>query len=175
MATFKIDAAHSEIAFKVKHLMIATVSGVFKKFDATVESEKEDFTDAKITFEAEVDSIDTQNEQRNTHLKSDDFFNAGKFPKITFVSTGIEKNSDNEFKLTGDLTLRDVTKPVTLDVEYNGTITDPWGQVKAGFEITGKVNRKEFGLKWEVLTEAGGMLLGDEVKLHLNVEMQKVV
>ena len=175
MATFKIDAAHSEIAFKVKHLMISTATGVFKKFDATVESEKEDFTDAKISFEADVNSIDTQNEQRDTHLKGDDFFNAEKFPKITFVSTGIEKKSGNESLVTGDLTIRDVTKPVELVVEYNGTVTDPWGQIKAGFEITGKISRKEFGLTWNALTEAGGMVVGDDVKLHLNVELLKQV
>ena len=173
MATFKIDAAHSEIAFKVKHLMISTATGVFKKFDATVESEKEDFSDVKISFEADVNSIDTQNEQRDTHLKGDDFFNAEKFPKITFVSTGIEKKSGNESLVTGDLTIRDVTKPVELVVEYNGTVTDPWGQIKAGFEITGKISRKEFGLTWNALTEAGGMVVGDDVKLHLNVELQK--
>ena len=175
MATFKIDAAHSEIAFKVKHLMISTATGVFKKFDATVESEKEDFSDVKISFEADVNSIDTQNEQRDTHLKGDDFFNAEKFPKITFVSTGIEKKSGNESLVTGDLTIRDITKPIELVVEYNGTVTDPWGQIKAGFEITGKISRKEFGLTWNALTEAGGMVVGDDVKLHLNVELLKQV
>ena len=142
MATFKIDAAHSEIGFKIKHLMISNVSGSFKKFDSTIESDREDFSDAKISFEADVASIDTKNEQRDEHLKSDDFFNAAQFPKLTFVSTGIEKKSDSEFKLNGDLTIRNVTKPVQLDVEYNGTVTDPWGQAKAGFEINGKINRK---------------------------------
>ena len=173
MATFKIDAAHSEIGFKVKHLMISNVSGVFKKFDATIESEKEDFSDSKITFEADVDSINTQDEARDGHLKGDDFFNAEQYPKIKFVSTGIEKRADNEYSVTGDLTIRDVTKPVVLNVDYNGTVTDPWGQVKAGFEITGKISRKEYNLKWNALTEAGGMVVGDDVKLHMNVEVQK--
>lgn len=173
MATFKIDAAHSEIAFKVKHLMISTVSGAFKKFDATAETGKGDFSDVKVTFEADVDSIDTKDEQRDGHLKGDDFFNAEKFPKITFVSTSVERKSDTEYTLTGDLTIRDVTQPVELNVEYNGTVNDPWGQVKAGFEITGKISRKEYNLKWNQLTEAGGIMVGDDVKLHLNVEMTK--
>ena len=173
MATFKIDTAHSEIGFKVKHLMISTVSGVFRKFDATIDSAKEDFSDAKISFEAEVDSISTQDEQRDGHLKGDDFFNAAKYPTIQFVSTSIKAESGNEFIVTGDLTIRDITKPVDLQVEYNGTVTDPWGQVKAGFEITGKISRKEFGLTWNALTEAGGFVVGDDVKLHLNVELQK--
>ncbi len=170
---YKIDAAHSDIMFKVKHLMISTVSGTFKKFDATVETEKDDFTDAKVWFEADADSVDTKNEQRDGHLKGDDFFNAEQFPKITFKSTGIKKLSGTEYKLTGDLTIRDTTKPVELDVEYNGTVTDPWKQVKAGFEITGKINRRGFGLKWNAVTEAGGLVVGDEVKLLLNVEMKK--
>jgi polyisoprenoid-binding protein YceI len=173
MATFKIDAAHSEITFKVKHLMISTVTGHFKKFDATVESDKEDFSDAKITFEADVDSIDTKDAGRDTHLKSDDFFNAEKFPKIKFVSTAVKKQSDNELRVDGEMTIRGISKPVELNVEYNGTVTDPWGQVKAGFEINGKVNRKDFELKWNALTEAGGLVVGDDVKLHLNVELTK--
>ena len=173
MATFKIDTAHSEIGFKVKHLMISSASGVFKTFDATVEAEQEDFSDAKITFEADIASIDTKNEQRDAHLKGEEFFNAEKFPKMTFVSTGISKTTGSEFDLKGNLTIRDITKEVVLNVEYNGTVTDPWGQVKAGFEITGKISREEFGLKWNALTEAGGVVVGDEVKLHMNIEMQK--
>ncbi len=173
MATYKIDPAHSEITFKIRHLMIATVSGSFANFDATLEAEKEDFSDAKVTFEADVNSIDTRNEQRDTHLKSDDFFSAEKFPKLTFTSTGVNKVSDKEFELTGDLTIRDITKAVTLNVEHHGTVNDPWGQTKAGFEITGKINRKEFGLQWGAVTEAGGVVVADEVKLALNVEMQK--
>ena len=173
MATFKIDPAHSEITFKIKHLMISNVSGAFKVFDGNIESEKEDFSDAKVSFEADISSIDTQNDQRDTHLKSDDFFNAEKFPKLTFVSTAIEKRSGSEFVLTGDLTIRDITKAVKLDVEYNGTVKDPWGNMKSGFELNGKINRKDFGLQWGALTEAGGIVVGDDVKLHMNIEMQK--
>ncbi|MBX9892396.1 MAG: YceI family protein [Chitinophagaceae bacterium] len=173
MATYKIDAAHSEINFKVKHLMITNVTGNFTQFDATMEASADDFSDAKISFEADVNSINTNNEQRDGHLKSDDFFNAEQFPKLTFVSSGLQKKSDSEYALTGDLTIRDITKTVTLDVEFGGTMTDPWGQQKAGFEISGKINRKDFDLKWTATTEAGGIVVSDEVKLQLAVEMIK--
>ncbi len=173
MATYKIDPVHSEITFKIKHLMISTVTGSFKKFDATLETNSSDFTDATISFEADVDSIDTGNEQRDAHLKGDDFFNAGQHPKLSFTSTHTEKLSDEEYKITGDLTIRDITKPVELKVDYNGTVIDPWGQERLGFEINGKINRKEFGLTWSALTEAGGMVVSDDVKLQLNVEMVK--
>jgi len=173
MATFKIDAAHSEVNFKVKHLMITNVTGGFTKFDGTLESNTPDFTDAKVTFEADVDSITTNNEQRDAHLKADDFFAADKFPKLTFVSTGIEKKDDEEYVLKGNLTIRDVTKPVALKVNYGGTATDPWGQVKAGFEIEGKINRKEFGLSFHAVTETGGIMLSDEVKLTLQIQVIK--
>lgn len=173
MATYKIDADHSDIMFKVKHLMISTATGYFKKFDATVETEGDDFTNAKVYFEADVDSVDTKNAQRDAHLKSDDFFNAEQFPKLTFKSTSIEKDGDDEYKLKGDLTIRDITKPVTLDVEYNGSTKDPWGFERAGFEVTGKINRKEFGLKWSAVTEAGGLVVDDVVKLQMNVEFVK--
>jgi polyisoprenoid-binding protein YceI len=173
MSTYKIDAAHSEITFKVKHLMITNVSGSFTKFDATLESEAADFSDAKISFEADTASVTTNNEQRDGHLKGDDFFAAEKFPKLSFVSKSFTRKSDDEYTLTGDLTIRDHTKTVELAVEYAGTVTDPYGQVKAGFEINGKISRKEFGLTWGAVTEAGGVVVGDEVKLHLNVQMVK--
>ncbi|MBN8836966.1 MAG: YceI family protein [Sphingobacteriia bacterium] len=173
MATYKIDAAHSEITFKVKHLMITNVTGNFKAFDATMESSADDFSDAKISFTAEVNSINTNNEQRDGHLKSEDFFAAEKFPTLSFTSTSFKKLNDAEYALTGDLTIRDITKSVELAVEYGGTMTDPWGQVKAGFEIGGKINRKEFGLQWSATTEAGGIVVSDDVKLHLSVQMIK--
>jgi polyisoprenoid-binding protein YceI len=173
MSTYKIDAAHSEITFKVKHLMITNVTGSFTKFDATIETEAADFSDAKISFEADTNSISTNNEQRDTHLKSDDFFAAEKFPRLSFTSNSFTKTTDNQYVLTGDLTIRDVTKTVELGVEYGGTVTDPYGQVKAGFEIGGKINRKDFGLTWGAVTEAGGVVVSDEVKLHLNVQMVK--
>ncbi len=172
MSTYKIDAAHSDITFKVKHMMITNVSGSFTKFDATMESEAADFSDAKISFEADTDSINTNNEQRDGHLKSDDFFAAEKFPKLSFVSSSLVKKGD-DYVLTGDLTLRGTSKAIELAVEFGGTMTDPYGQVKSGFEINGKINRKDFGLTWGAVTEAGGVVVSDEVKLHLNVQMIK--
>lgn len=173
MSTYKIDASHSEITFKVKHLMITNVTGSFQKFDATMESDATDFSDAKISFEADADSINTGSEQRDGHLKGDDFFAADKFPKLSFESTSFKKKTDDEYVLTGNLTIRGVTKTVDLAVEYAGTVTDPYSQVKSGFEINGKINRKDFGLVWSATTEAGGIVVSDEVKLHLNVQMIK--
>jgi polyisoprenoid-binding protein YceI len=173
MSTYKIDTAHSEVTFKVKHLMITNVTGSFTKFDATLEAAAADFSDAKISFEADVDSISTNNEQRDGHLKSEDFFAAEKFPKLSFVSSSFKKVNDAEYVLNGDLTIRGVTKPVELAVEYGGTMTDPYGQVKAGFEIAGKISRKEFGLTWTATTEAGGIVVSDDVKLNLAVQMIK--
>ncbi len=168
-----IDASHSEITFKVKHLVVTTVTGKFDKFEGNLESPSDDFNDAKISFTAYADSINTSNEQRDTHLKSDDFFNAEKFPKISFVSTSFKKVSGNTYKLIGDFTMRDTTKSIELTAEFGGIVVDPWGNTKAGFEINGTVNRKEFGLKWGALTEAGGAVVSDEVKLHMNVELHK--
>jgi len=173
MATYKIDVDHSDVMFKVKHLMISTVTGIFKKFDATLEVDEDDLANAKVTFEADIDSVDTKNEQRDGHLKSDDFFNAEQFPKMTFKSTHIEKSGQDEYRVTGDLTIRDVTKPVVLQVEYNGRTKDPWGQERMGFEASGKINRKDYGLKWSAVTEAGGLVVADDVKIALNVEMVK--
>ena len=173
MATYKIDPAHSDVMFKVKHLMISTATGVFKKFDGTLEIDEEDFVNAKVTFEADIDSVDTKNEQRDEHLKGEDFFSAEQFPKMTFTSTEIQKTEDNEYALTGDLTIRDVTKPVELKVEYNGSTKDPWGYERMGFEVSGKINRKDYGLKWSAVTEAGGLVVADDVKLAMNLEMIK--
>lgn len=173
MSTYKIDGAHSEITFKVKHLMITNVTGSFTKFDATMESAAADFSDAKISFEAEVNSISTNNADRDGHLKSDDFFSAEKFPTLNFKSTSFKNNGGSDYTLTGDLTIRDVTKSVSFPVEYGGTATDPYGQVKSGFEIAGKFNRSEFGLTWSAVTEAGGVMVSDEVKLNLSVQMIK--
>jgi len=172
MATWTIDAMHSEIGFKVKHLVISTVSGKFKTFEGTVESEKDDFSDAKISFSADIDSIDTGVEQRDGHLKSADFFEAEKYPKLTFESTSIVKDGD-DYKLSGNLTLKGVTKPVTLNVELGGVGPNMYGQTVAGFEVTGKINRKEFGLTWGAVTETGGVVVSDDVKLVANVELVK--
>ena len=172
MATYKIDPAHSDINFKVKHLAISTVTGSFQKFDGTLEAEKEDFSDLKTSFEADIDSISTNNEQRDQHLKSADFFDAAQFPKLKFSSTSVEKDGD-DLKVTGDLSLHGVTKPIVLQATYNGTVVDPYGQTKAGFDISGKLKRKDFGLTWSAVTEAGSIVVSDEVKLELTVQFIK--
>ncbi|HCD52725.1 MAG TPA: hypothetical protein DEQ34_09780 [Balneolaceae bacterium] len=170
---WNIDPTHSEIEFKVKHLVISTVTGSFKTFDANMETEGDDFENASITFEADTASVDTNNPDRDGHLKSDDFFNAEEYPKMKFESSSFKKTGDNEFKLTGDLTIRDITKEVELEVVLGGTVVDPYGQTKAGFELNGTINRKEFGLKWSAVTEAGNLVVADDVKLMLNVQMVK--
>jgi polyisoprenoid-binding protein YceI len=170
---WKIDPSHSEVQFKVKHMMISTVTGSFSRFDGTFESTQENFEDAEIYFEADIDSLSTNDAQRDGHLKSDDFFNAEQYPKLTFRSTSFRKTGDDTYKLTGNLTIRDVTKEVTLDVVYGGTMVDFYGNTKAGFELSGKINRKEYGLKWHAVTEAGGVVVSDEVKLLLNVQFAK--
>ncbi|MCO6488810.1 MAG: YceI family protein [Phaeodactylibacter sp.] len=171
--TWGIDASHSEIQFKVKHMMVSTVTGAFNEFEGAVETESEDFEGADIRFSANVASIDTNNGQRDEHLKSDDFFNAARFPKLTFESKSFTKKSNGNYRLVGDLTIRDHTHEVEMDVEYFGTAVDPYGQTKAGFEINGKVSRKDFGLKWNAVTEAGGVVVSDEVRLALNVQLVK--
>ncbi len=173
MSTWKIDHAHSHIQFKVKHLVVTTLGGHFNTFDATMECHNDDFTDANISFEADVNSITTGNEQRDGHLKSDDFFNAASYPKLTFVSTSIKKSDTENYKLTGNLTIRDKTLPVTLDVIYGGTTLNAYGKTIAGFELNGKINRKDFGLKWSFTTEAGNVVVSDEVRLVIGVEMIK--
>ncbi|RPE13922.1 polyisoprenoid-binding protein [Chitinophaga lutea] len=173
MTTWKIDAAHSEIEFKVKHLMITNVTGHFGEYDATLTTSKDDFTDANISFEANVNSVSTKNTQRDEHLKGEDFFDAANHPKISFQSTEVKKKDADSFVLKGDLTIRGTTKPVELNVEYAGVTVDPWGQTKAGFELSGKINRKDFGLTWSATTEAGGLVVSDDVRLILAVQMIK--
>jgi polyisoprenoid-binding protein YceI len=174
MATkWKIDSAHSEIQFKVKHLMITTVTGYFKNFDLKVETETEDFHTAKrIVFTADIDSITTNNEQRDAHLKSADFFHAKEYPQLHFDGNKYEAKGD-KVKLHGDLTIRGITKPITLNVEYGGTVVDPYEQTKAGFTVNGKISRKEFGLIWNAVTETGGVVVGDEIKIHAEVQLVK--
>jgi len=172
MATWVLDANHSEVTFKVKHLVISSVSGKFKSFEGTVEADKEDFSDARISFSADVATIDTGNEQRDGHLQSPEFFDAPSHPKISFVSTSITaKGSD--FLVKGNLTIRGNTHPVELQAEFGGTQKDFYGNTVAGFEISGKINRKEFGLQWSGVTEAGSVVVSDEVKLAINAELIK--
>ena len=170
---WKIDPAHSEIQFKVKHLMITTVTGYFKTFDLEVETETDDFNTAKkIEFIADIDSIDTNNAQRDTHLKSNDFFNAEQHPQLKFVGKKYESSGD-EAVLHGDLTIRDITKPITLKVEFGGTVVDPWGQQKAGFTVAGKINRKDFNLTWDAVTEAGHVVVSNEIKILAEIQLIK--
>lgn len=167
-----LDPMHSEVQFKVKHLVISTVTGSFKTFEGSLETENEDFSDAKIEFSLDVNSIDTNQEQRDGHLKSAEFFDTETYPKISFKSTSFIKDGD-DYKLNGDLTIKDVTKPVTLDVEHGGVAGDFYGNTKAGFEVTGKINRKDFGLVWDGVTEAGSVVLGSDIKLIINVQFAK--
>jgi len=165
---WKIDQAHSEVGFKVKHMMISTVGGNFERFEGNLEAISDDFADAVFNFTAEIDSVNTKNKDRDTHLKSDDFFNAAEYPKLKFVS-----KSFNGSELKGDLTIRDVTKEISLDVDYNGTAVDHYGQTKAGFEFEGSINRKDFKLNWNAITEAGNVVVSDKVKLIISVQFIK--
>jgi polyisoprenoid-binding protein YceI len=176
MATTKwvLDPSHSEVEFKVKHMMISTVTGTFSKFEATVETEGEAFTTAKTTFLIEVDSISTKNEQRDAHLKSVDFFDANDFPQIKFVATNYENvDNDGSYEVYGDLTVRGITKNVKFDAEFGGIIKDPWGNTRAGITISGKINRKEFGLTWSGATETGSLIVSEDVKIHAGLEFIK--
>jgi polyisoprenoid-binding protein YceI len=174
MAQWTIDQAHSEVKFKVKHLVVATVTGHFTNFQATISNSREDFTDAKVRFEADADSIDTKNAQRDGHLKSADFFDAANHSKITFVSSSVKKLSEEDYRVYGLLTIRGVTKEVELEVTYNGSAKGFGGVDIAAFEIRGKISRQEFGLSWNALTEAGGVVVSDEVKLEVFGEFTKV-
>lgn len=168
-----LDPMHSEINFKVKHMMIANVTGGFTKFDVTAQTIGNDFSTAKINFTTNVNSINTNNEQRDGHLKSADFFDAETYPEINFESTGLEKKNDEEFILNGNLTIKDITKPVKLNVNFGGIGTDPYGNTKAGFTIDGKINRKDFGLTWNANLEAGGVLVGEELKIQSEIQLAK--
>ena len=170
MAVYNIDPLHSDISFRVKHMMISNVTGFFNKFSATMISDTEDFTDAKIFFECDVDSISTNIQDRDNHLKSDDFFSAEKYPKISFTSTDIIKNGDN-YVINGLLKIKDIEKEVSLEAEYGGNDTDLYGQSKFGFEISGTIKRSEFGLTFNLLSGKGNALVSDDVKLIISVQM----
>jgi len=175
MATTKwaLDPTHSELQFKVKHLMISTVTGQFNQFTGKAETDETDFSTAKIDFTAEVDSISTNNEQRDAHLKNSDFFDATNHPHLTFKSDKLEKISDDQFKLHGTLTMRGTPKKISLDVEIGGVTIDPWGNTRAGFTVTGKINRQDFGVSFGAVTDTGGILLADEVRIIANVQFVK--
>ncbi len=167
-----IDPTHSEVTFKVKHLMITTITGSFDTFTANIETDNEDFSHAKISFSAEVATVSTGNADRDNHLKSADFFDVEKFPTLNFVATKYESvDNDGSYELYGDLELHGVTKNIKLDVEFGGAVKDPWGNTKAGFTINGKLSRKDFGLTWNAPTEAGGVLVSDEVKIACEIQL----
>ncbi|TDQ14781.1 polyisoprenoid-binding protein YceI [Algoriphagus boseongensis] len=168
---WSIDPTHSEVSFKVKHLVISTVTGYFRKFEGAAESTSEDFDGAAVSFSANIDSIDTNQSDRDAHLKSADFFDAANHPKLFF--SGKLANNGGEYKLIGELEIRGNKKQVELDVDFGGVVADPYGQTKAGFEIEGKISRKEFGLTWSAVTEAGSVVVSDQVRLHLSAQLVK--
>jgi polyisoprenoid-binding protein YceI len=168
---WSIDPLHSEVLFKIKHLVISTVTGSFTKFEGNVLAAAEDFENAQINFSIDVSSIHTGQEQRDAHLKNSDFFEIEKYPAINFQSTSFIKTSDNQYILTGNLALKGVTKEISLDVEFGGMEKDNYGNTKAGFEISGIINRKEFGLTFNALTESGGLALGENVKITANIQL----
>lgn len=165
---WNIDAAHSEISFKVKHMMISTVTGQFEDFMASVGTDNEGFIGADFNFTAKTASITTKNGDRDKHLRSDDFFNAEQFPELTFTSKSFDGSS-----LIGDLTIRNVIREIKLDVDFNGVVVDPYGQTKAGFEMSGSINRKDFNLAWSAITETGSIVVSDTVKLAISVQFIK--
>lgn len=165
---WNIDPTHSEVGFKVKHMMISTVRGHFNEFKATIKAANDDFSDAQVSATIQVNSINTNQEDRDNHLRSADFFDAENHAEIRFDST-----SFSEGKMIGDLTIKGTTKEVVMDVDYNGTVQDPYGQTKAGFEATAKISRKEFGLTWNALTEAGNVVVGDEITIAIQAQFVK--
>ena len=167
-----IDPFHSEIRFKIKYLMITSVTGKFDVFQATVETEEEDFMQAKVSFTADIDSISTGNEDRDEHIRSADFFDADTYPKLKFVATGFESvDNDGSYELYGDLTIKDITKNIKLDVEFGGAVKDVYGNTKAGFSINGKINRKDYGLIWSEFTETGGVIVSDDVRVVCEIHL----
>ena len=170
---WSLDPTHSDFGFKIRHLMITNVSGSFNKFNIEVETEGDDFTNAKVKVSIDVDSINTNNEQRDLHLRTADFFESGAHPKIEFTSTRLEKTASGEYALSGNLTVKGITKPVNVMLEYNGIAKDPWGNIKAGFGISGKINRKDFGINFEAPMETGGVLLGEEIKINGEIQLVK--
>jgi len=171
-----LDDTHSEVQFKVRHLMISTVTGQFNKFQATVETEEEDdFTAAKVSFSADINSISTNNEQRDAHLKSADFFDAANYPQLRFETERIDKVDNENYKVYGIITIRGVSKKIVLNAEFGGVIQDPWGNARTGFSLTGKLNRSDFGLSFGLVSDAGGVGLANEVKILANVQLVKQV
>jgi polyisoprenoid-binding protein YceI len=168
-----IDPAHSEIAFKVKHLMITNVKGVFKEYEASIYTTGNDFLSAEVDFWMDPSSVDTGDEKRDAHMRSADFFDVENYKEITFTGNSYEKKSGDNYELWGDLAIKGITKRIKLDVEFAGVVKDPWGVEKAGFNITGKINRKDWGLNWNAALEAGGFLVADTVTMNCEIQLVK--
>jgi polyisoprenoid-binding protein YceI len=171
--TWKLDPVHSEVTFKVKHMMITNVSGTFKEFSVEAETEGEDFTKSDVTFTARAASVETHNAQRDAHLRSPEFFDAEKFPEIKFKATKYEHLDGDSYKLQGDLTMKGVTRNITLNAEYGGIQKDPYGNIKAGFSINGRLNRKDWGLNWNAALETGGVMVSDDVRINCEIQLIK--
>ena len=170
---WNLDSSHSEIGFKVKHMMISHVSGFFEKFSLKVETEGLDFAKSNVLFIADTASVNTDNAQRDGHLKSADFFDVENFPSMKFESTSVEFSGNNNYIMHGNLKIKDISKPIKLNVEFGGTGKDPWGNERAGFNIEGKINRSEWNLTWNAALEAGGVLVSDEVRIFAEIELIK--
>jgi polyisoprenoid-binding protein YceI len=170
---WSVDKSHSKVGFSVSHLVITDVDGFFKEYDAKVTTSGDDFSTTNIDFTVNTSSIFTDNDGRDKHLRSDDFFNAEKFPQMVFKGKSMKKVSGNKYKLVGDLTIRDVTKQVELDVKYNGMVKDPRGNIKAGFKVTGEINRFDYNLKWNTAIETGALVVGREVELVIDLQLVK--
>lgn len=168
-----VDAGHSMLEFSVKHMMISRVKGVFNEFEANILADPQDLTDAEIEFTVDLSSIDTRKKDRDDHLRSADFFDVENHPQMNFKATNIQKTSENEYDVTGDMTIRGTTKPVTFHMTFEGQHKDPWGNEVAGFSGHGKLNRKEFGLTWNATLETGGVLVGEDININIEIEAHK--
>ena len=171
--TWTVDKSHSKVGFSVTYLVISDVDGFFKDYDATITTRGDDLTTANIDFTINTSSIFTDNDKRDNHLRSDDFFNAEKYPQMVFKGKSMKKVDDKNYKLIGDFTIRDVTKQIELDVKYNGTVKDPWGNTKAGFKVTGEIDRFDYNLKWNKAIESGSLVVGKEVELIIDLQLIK--
>ena len=168
-----VDPTHSSVEFSIRHMMFTNVKGAFQTYDATIEADPNDLTTANISFSVDLASVDTKNQDRDNHLRSADFFDVENKPKMTFTSTKVEKKDEGEYAVTGDLSLNGVTKPETFDVTFEGQGKDPWGNEKAGFSAEGTLNRSDYGLTWNAALETGGVLVGDKVKVSLEIQAAK--
>jgi len=170
---WNVDASHSNVKFSVSHMVISEVEGSFSGYEGTLDAPGADFNNSTINFSVNVGTVNTNSEQRDGHLKSADFFDVTKYPTMNFKSTSFKKTTGNNYQLEGNLTIKGVTKKVTFDVTYGGTVKDPYGNIKAGFKAKGSIKRMDYGLTWSALTEAGGMVVGDEVAIMFNIELAK--